>query len=395
MKIIKNIIIFGLIAWFSFYIGWLAHGVIIQNKNSNTLFSYVLNLFFPVKSDNKKVINEVKKKNEKEQKLLNEFTELLFAKQYVKALENLEYIYGTKSKEKYRQRFYKYLQNPSIATIKEKEDLLELYLNIDEYQDIKAIIILKDIYHEQQKYEKKIDLLYTLQDMTHEQIALDGLQRQIRSSASLHVNKLIKENSRQKIISFLESFTQKEPDFPEFFYHLAVQYFFLEKYTEAEYALRSILYDSTWDNKASNLMSKIENKLEINDKYSFAIKLLKKDSHFLVRAIINDYYEALLLLDTGASITTISHEFLKKSNIDLNKNARPSIIKTAGGNIKVPLIKIDSLGLDEMKLKNVWVGVVDLKDFAKIDGLLGMNYLKHFDFHIDQSDALLYLSNKK
>ena len=65
MKIIKNIIIFGLIAWFSFYIGWLAHGVIIQNKNSNTLFSYVLNLFFPVKSDNKKVINEVKKKTRK------------------------------------------------------------------------------------------------------------------------------------------------------------------------------------------------------------------------------------------------------------------------------------------------------------------------------------------
>ena len=45
-----------------------------------------------------------------------------------------------------------------------------------------------------------------------------------------------------------------------------------------------------------------------------------------------------------------------------------------------------------MVVENIEVGVISELDGAPFDGLLGMNYLRHFEFFIDQNERTLQLS---
>ena len=45
-----------------------------------------------------------------------------------------------------------------------------------------------------------------------------------------------------------------------------------------------------------------------------------------------------------------------------------------------------------MAVENIEVGVIDEFDNKKFDGLLGMNFLRHFKFFIDQNEPKLQLS---
>ncbi len=42
-------------------------------------------------------------------------------------------------------------------------------------------------------------------------------------------------------------------------------------------------------------------------------------------------------------------------------------------------------------VENIEVGVMDVSHTGSIDGLLGMNFLKHFKFYIDQGDNEMHL----
>jgi hypothetical protein len=45
-------------------------------------------------------------------------------------------------------------------------------------------------------------------------------------------------------------------------------------------------------------------------------------------------------------------------------------------------------------LNDAQIAVLDFKMPEGVDGLLGMNVLEHFRFHIDQEKQLLYLADR-
>ncbi|MGY0622683.1 MAG: TIGR02281 family clan AA aspartic protease, partial [Paraglaciecola chathamensis] len=56
-----------------------------------------------------------------------------------------------------------------------------------------------------------------------------------------------------------------------------------------------------------------------------------------------------------------------------------------------PMYQFASLEIAQAKVRNINVMVLPLDELGHSDGLLGMNFLREFDFRIDQNKALLHL----
>src|SRR5690242_19273616 len=95
---------------------------------------------------------------------------------------------------------------------------------------------------------------------------------------------------------------------------------------------------------------------------------------------VNDLGPFDFILDTGAGTSLLSSDLAKRLDI---KTIGSKEGQSAGGKVSVFLAKVHSLAVDETKVRDVDVGVVDLSHIGKtigaqIDGDLGYNFLKDF-----------------
>ena len=124
--------------------------------------------------------------------------------------------------------------------------------------------------------------------------------------------------------------------------------------------------------------------------YNKKIKLKKYGKDFIVQAILNGSIKVNLLIDTGASISSINNSVLQKLQYKvLNNNI---ILNTAAGDIDAKLIQINTLTLDDIAIFDFELTVSSIELSKMFDGLLGMNFLNKFKFYIDQKNAILYLN---
>ncbi len=87
---------------------------------------------------------------------------------------------------------------------------------------------------------------------------------------------------------------------------------------------------------------------------------------------------ALLMLDTGASTTAISRATAVRAGIDLAA-AQPTRVTLADGStVNARQALLPTLGIGSVELHNVAVIVMPRPPSSSIDGLLGMNVLRHF-----------------
>jgi predicted aspartyl protease len=54
--------------------------------------------------------------------------------------------------------------------------------------------------------------------------------------------------------------------------------------------------------------------------------------------------------------------------------------------------RIDALAVGDWQVRDLDIGVLELGSRGTVDGLLGMDFLQHFRFFIDQNRAELRLS---
>ena len=111
-------------------------------------------------------------------------------------------------------------------------------------------------------------------------------------------------------------------------------------------------------------------------------------SWVIVPVTFNRALKAYLQLDTGASSTLVSRRIA--NNLGLSPlGSRRGV--TVGGIITVPAARLVSLRVGEAEVNDLVVSIHDFSPDPRVEGLLGMDFLKHFHVSLDARRKLLVL----
>jgi clan AA aspartic protease (TIGR02281 family) len=108
---------------------------------------------------------------------------------------------------------------------------------------------------------------------------------------------------------------------------------------------------------------------------------------------INDLYEAKLVVDTGATLTTISEDLAFDAGIQADPRQPLINLQTAGGTIQATLgiasrIRVGNAGRDDVR-----VVIHTLPNFPEeVDGLLGLSFFDGFLVQLDHAQGQLHLT---
>jgi clan AA aspartic protease (TIGR02281 family) len=122
-----------------------------------------------------------------------------------------------------------------------------------------------------------------------------------------------------------------------------------------------------------------------------AIAVTRRGDHYLVDSTLNERESVVLMIDTGASITTLSEDSFNRLGGAGFDRLGTRLFNTANGVARGTVYRADSIRLGDAQLSNIEIAVLDYPTGNVVDGLLGMNVLRNYRFQIDQDRALLYL----
>ena len=109
----------------------------------------------------------------------------------------------------------------------------------------------------------------------------------------------------------------------------------------------------------------------------------------LVNIEIDQKYELKMILDTGATNTTIDSNALYLLGHDLKDSIGTVEIETANGIIETEVFEIDSfssLGIDKVKFEIQVYDFISHGIFSDYNGLLGLDFLEGTKFCIDTNE---------
>jgi hypothetical protein len=99
--------------------------------------------------------------------------------------------------------------------------------------------------------------------------------------------------------------------------------------------------------------------------------------------------KAKMILDTGASVTTLYSGLASQLHLNKNKLTKATSINANGVASDSLLTKVDHIEVDNKILANSEVMVIPSQSNIGADGLLGKSFLRFFNFTIDYEKQLL------
>lgn len=186
-------------------------------------------------------------------------------------------------------------------------------------------------------------------------------------------------------------------------FRLAEVYLMAGEFIHGRALLMELTSDTDLGAKARDLISQLDSRNGVDqpannrnvNRQSERIALTKRGSHYLVPLGL-DSQTLNLVLDTGASLTTITRQKFDQISHGLNvRLVDTRLFNTANGISRGNVYLVDQLQLGPFYLSNIEVAIMDFDMGGQADGLLGMNTLRNFQFEIDQDSNELVLQLRK
>ena len=234
--------------------------------------------------------------------------------------------------------------------------------------------------------KKAFSLQYHIFDLDLQRQSIDYAQKLVRDE----IKRLFQLALWFELSIFTEEVLDIDPNNTEAQWALAQAQFHLGEYDLALESVNPLLDDPNYQVKANHLLNNIQLALQ----RPVMVPLTRKGDHFIVEGVINRRFSVNLLIDTGASISLLSqHVFDELVSYTQVKYIDDIVLFTAGGEVTSSIYEVDEFELEGYRVKNLIFAVSPYMNQGN-DGLLGMNFLRLFDFHIDQSNNLLRLESK-
>ncbi|MDP5130676.1 MAG: retroviral-like aspartic protease family protein [Paraglaciecola sp.] len=282
---------------------------------------------------------------------------------------------------------------------------LELFLRdyLQQYPlDMDFLLLEADLIVQTNLTSDAIAHFYSLkkQPMSDEQNQL--IDERIRTLSEQTILQLQKAHSWDTLAIFVEPLLQLEPENRLYLLALAEAYAQQQQINLMENILAALDYNDpnamrirqltfiAHDNGQANKNDEIP-EIDTDIPSSSAIELMQLGDQYVVNAHLSGNQVALLV-DTGASITSISQDYFQglSHRFKVNYVGRFNV-NTAAGRVSAPMYQFAELRLNHVSVSNISVMVIPMETTANINGLLGMNFLREFDFKIDQRQARLLL----
>jgi len=127
-------------------------------------------------------------------------------------------------------------------------------------------------------------------------------------------------------------------------------------------------------------------------KGKIVVPLQRYGNQYTVEVIINGRRHAELIVDTGAASVQISRALAEKLNMNLFDTPQVPITLAGGIRTVARRVTLKHLSVAGARVDNVEALVFESDDGA--DGLLGMSFLRNFNFHFDPDNDELILKPK-
>lgn len=99
--------------------------------------------------------------------------------------------------------------------------------------------------------------------------------------------------------------------------------------------------------------------------------------------------EARLLLDTGASVTAVGEHVAAKLGVMSSEVTEGRTTIADGRSIGTYSLQVDTLAVGSRSLNNARISIIPRSGYVEHDGLLGMNFLKNYRYHVDFSRSVI------
>ena len=247
-------------------------------------------------------------------------------------------------------------------------------------------------------------------ELQNDPIELTLLLNKLTISSS-HIRKSLEQsNNLISIKKLYQDLNDLHPSFARFSYELSISLINLGEFKQAKPKLEALSYDPELGNIAQLALERIEQELAPKtptsqseniaastpaDKSDLVVRLLRSGSSFLIDTDI-ERNPARLLLDTGASITSLSSDLIRR--LKLQDTGRSIRLSTANGITNARLYKVNELSLGNVKLKKMIIAEIALSSRSSFEGLLGTDALNQlspeYNYIIDnQKAALIFRKN--
>ena len=279
------------------------------------------------------------------------------------------------------------------------EQLLQRFL-VAAYRDVEARVLLAQVYQGQQDLLAAIDQLYEARGYAWTPGMLEQINGRIRTLVRERKNMLQRNEDWTAMLALFRHLAELEPDHAPWFMELAAAQLAVDDRDAAYRTLQLVAQDPDVGVRAQAMLAELSVAFADMQQSGTAgaaaevagVPLTRSGDQFIVAATPAGGRRIQLLIDTGASLTIFTREALARHGIRYRDTGRTGVFNTANGRVSAPIYQLDSLAVGDWQVGPLEIGVLDLGGRADVDGLLGMNYFRHFRFFIDQNEALLRLS---